>query len=79
MAPTHRTQPPRTELGPVNRTIAGLLALIWLLGGLLALYTAFTRHRWIALVVAPLAVGYGVVWARVAWTGRRFQWPIRRR
>ena len=77
MAP--RTQPERPEFGPVNRVVAALLALIWLLGGVLALYTGFAQHRWIALVVAPLAVAYGAVWARVAQTGRRFPWPARRR
>jgi hypothetical protein len=57
--------------------VAALLAGVWLLAGLLALFLAFARHRWFGLMLGPIAVAYGVLWVRVAQTGRRLQWPVR--
>lgn len=70
---------PVPELGPAGRVFAALLATAWLLAGVFGLYLAFAQHRWFALVVGPFAIGYGVLWVRVAQTGRRLDWPVRRR
>ena len=36
------------------------------------------QHHWPPLLLSPLAIAYGFLWLRVARTGRRLQWPIRR-
>jgi hypothetical protein len=58
---------------------AALLAAVWLVGGFCSLFLTFARSLWIGLVLGPLAIGYGVLWVRVAQTGRRLRWPVRHR
>jgi len=72
-----RNQQP--ELGPVNRVVAVLLAIIWLSGGLIVLVLGLTQQNGSELVIGILAIGYGFLWVHVAWTGRRLHWPVRRR
>ena len=70
---------PRAELSPVNRTVAALLGFVWIVAGANAAIVGVVQHRWPALLLSPLAVAYGFLWVRVARTGRRLQWPTRRR
>jgi uncharacterized membrane protein HdeD (DUF308 family) len=70
---------PRDELSPVNRTVAAVLGLIWIVAGVAAALYGVVQRRWPALLLSPLAVAYGFLWVRVARTGRRLQWPVRRR
>jgi uncharacterized membrane protein HdeD (DUF308 family) len=70
---------PRDELSPTNRTVAAVLGFIWIVAGVSAAIGGMMKHRWPALLLSPLAIAYGIVWLRVARTGRRLQWPVRRR
>jgi hypothetical protein len=56
-----------------------VLAVVWLGAGLAAVLFGFTHHLRIGLLVGPLAIIYGGLWARVTWTGRRLEWPAHRR
>jgi len=76
MTARHRCQQP--ALGRADRAVAALLAAVWLIGGLFALFLAVAQQRWLGLVLGPLAIGYGVLWVRVVQTGRRLRWPARR-
>ena len=68
---------PRVELGPVNRTVAAVLAALWIGAGLAAALLGLARRRWLLLLLGPLAIAYGLVWVRVARTRRRLKWPAR--
>jgi hypothetical protein len=70
-------QDPRAQLGPIDRVVAGLLAVVWLAGGLGAVLFGFTRHLRLGVLIGPLAIIYGALWVRVTWTGRRLHWPAR--
>ena len=76
---THNKPRSRSDLGPGGRVIAVLLSIVWLTGGMLAIALGVCRENWIALLLGITAVVYGVVWAQVARTGQRFQWPARHR
>jgi hypothetical protein len=56
------------------------LAAIWLAAGLTALAIGlWLRPALVPVLISPLALGYGWIWARVAVTGRRQEWPPWRR
>ena len=63
----------RAELSGVNRTVAAILAVIWIVAGVLAAILGVVQHRWLALLLSPLAVFYGLLWVRVARTGRQLR------
>jgi hypothetical protein len=69
----------RTRLGPRDRAGAAILAVLWLAGGVSAVFLGFTRHLRLGVLLGPLAIIYGFLWVRVAWTGRRLEWPANRR
>jgi hypothetical protein len=69
----------RAELNRASRTVAVVLGVIWIVAGVTAGLYGVVQRRWPALLLSPLAVGYGFMWVRVARTGRRLQWPVRRR
>jgi uncharacterized membrane protein HdeD (DUF308 family) len=69
----------RAELNRASRTVAVVLGVIWIVAGVTAGLYGVVQRRWPALLLGPLAVGYGFMWVRVARTGRRLQWPVRRR
>jgi hypothetical protein len=72
--------PAHTELGSGGRIIAGCLATIWIAAGLAALTIGlWLRPALLLVLLGPLALAYGWLWVRVAQTGRRLQWPTRRR
>ncbi|HYY62161.1 MAG TPA: hypothetical protein VE756_12275 [Burkholderiales bacterium] len=54
------------------------MAAVWIAAGVAALVFGLLRAHWIPVVLAPLAIGYGIIWVRVARTGRQLQWPRRR-
>jgi hypothetical protein len=60
----------------VNRVAAALLAGAWLVAGVAAIAVGLVRHRWIGLPLGLLSALYGVLWVRVAQTGRRIRWPL---
>lgn len=65
----------RPPLGTLNRITAGILAVIWLAGGLVATGFGLIRHHWPSLILGPIAVGYGALWVHVARTGRWLNRP----
>jgi hypothetical protein len=66
----------RVELGRGGRILAAALAAIWLAAGLTALAIGvWLRPAIVPVLVSPFALGYGWIWARVAVTGRRQEWP----
>jgi uncharacterized membrane protein HdeD (DUF308 family) len=76
---TEKASHTRSNLGPAGRAVAAFLALVWLMTGPLAIAFGVRRGYWVAVVLGILAIIYGVLWAEVARTGRRLQWPMRRR
>jgi hypothetical protein len=64
-------------LGRGGRILAAVLAGIWLAAGLTALLIRlWLRPAIVPVLLSPLALGYGWIWARVAVTGRRQEWPL---
>jgi hypothetical protein len=58
------------SLGPASRIVAGVLALIGIGAGVTAIGLGSLRRDWRAVGFGVLAAGCGLVWARVARTGR---------
>jgi hypothetical protein len=63
-----------SALGPLGRTTAALLALVWVAAGIAAIVLGLGPHRRLGLLAGPFAIAYGVLWVRAAWTGRRLDW-----
>ncbi len=63
----------------VVRSVALLLAILWLGGGCTVLIYYIIQGRWkdlLYLVPAVLfALWYGLMWARVSYEGRQLKWP----
>jgi hypothetical protein len=53
--------------------------VLWLAGGGAAVFLGYTRHLRLGVLLGPLAIIYGCLWVRVAWTGRSLKWPTIRR
>jgi hypothetical protein len=53
--------------------------VLWLAGGAGAVFLGFTRHLRLGVLLGPLAILYGILWVRVAVSGRRLEWPANRR
>ena len=53
-----------------DRTLAALLALIWLGAGAAGLVFGVFTERWLPAIAGTLAIVYGVLWVRVAARGR---------
>jgi hypothetical protein len=74
----HRGAP--AGLGRGGRILAVALAAIWLVAGMIGLAIGvWLRPAILPVLISPLALGYGWIWARVAVTGRRQEWPPWRR
>ena len=69
----------RSDLGPTDRTVAAVLALVWLAVGGLAIVLGMERGYWVAVALGIPAIAYGMLWVMVALTGRRLQRPKHRR
>jgi hypothetical protein len=54
----------------MNRTLAGVLALVWIVVGIVSLVLALVHERWLLALLAVVAILYGVAWLRVAARGR---------
>ena len=68
-------------IGAGGRIVAAALAVVWIGAGAAAIVLGAFRRYWVPLLFGPLAVGYGVLWIRVARTGRKLDgpWPKRGR
>jgi len=62
-----------------SRIVAAILAGIWIGAGLATIGAAlWLRPSVIPVLLGLCATGYGILWARVALTGRRLTWRLRR-
>jgi len=61
-----RNQSPRTV-----RIISGLLAIVWLCAGFVAIVLGVNMSRWLPVVIGVAAIWYGLVWMRVVRKGRQ--------
>jgi len=62
-----------------SRIVAAILAGIWIGAGLATIGAAlWLRPCVIPVLLGLCATGYGILWARVALTGRRLTWRLRR-
>ncbi len=69
-----RARAPR-NLSRLERALAICLSLVWVGGGCVALVVGLIHARWIMVVCAAAAIGYGIAWARVAVLSRLLTWP----
>jgi hypothetical protein len=63
------------KLSKLERALAVILALIWICGGLVALYATLIHSQWSLSLCALIAVAYGLAWTRVAVLSRLLTWP----
>lgn len=69
----------RQKLDRLSRIVAATLAGIWIGAGLATIGFALrVRPAILPVLLGLFATGYGLLWARVALTGRRLTWPSRR-
>ena len=69
----------RQTLDRLSRIVAATLAGIWIGAGLATIgLTWWRRPILLPVLLGLFATGYGLLWARVALTGRRLTWPPRR-
>ncbi|HEY2862057.1 MAG TPA: hypothetical protein VGK37_00375 [Casimicrobiaceae bacterium] len=76
--------PIQRKLDGANRVLAFVLAFVWLAAAISAIVSGVTRMRPTLVVLGVLALGYAVLWMRVAATRRLLTWselavPWRRR
>jgi len=74
----------QNKLSTVNRSIAWVLAVVWLSAGISAIAAGLMRSSWLPLVLGVFALAYAVLWLRVVAKGRLLTWaevvaPWRRR
>jgi membrane protease YdiL (CAAX protease family) len=61
---------PRSSLSSMSRTVAAVLALVWIVVGVVSLVLSLVHERWLLALLAVVAILYGVAWIRVAAHGR---------
>lgn len=66
--------PIQRKLGNANRILAFVLAGIWLCAGFAAIAVGLAHARWVLAVAGALALGYAVLWLRVAARRRLLAW-----
>jgi hypothetical protein len=59
-----------------GRAIAAMLALIWIGAGPCSIYLGAVRAALDLTVLGTIATCCGMLWLRVAWTGRGIEWPL---
>ncbi len=62
-----------------NRSVAAVLALIWIAAGFVGLWISISKSQIIPIIISFLAVAYGGLWIRVAQKGRRLDWQLWRK
>lgn len=63
----------------LNRSVAAVLALIWIAAGFVGLLISISKSQIILVIISLLAIAYGGLWLRVAQKGRRLDWQLWRR
>jgi hypothetical protein len=74
----------QSKLSTVNRSIALVLAVVWLLAGVAAIGAGLMHSSWLPLLLGVFALAYAFLWLRVVAKGRLLTWadvvaPWRRR
>ena len=64
----------RGNLSGVNRAVALVLALVWLGAGAAAIVFGLSHGRVVVVIVAAMAIVYGLLWLRVAARSRLLTW-----
>lgn len=64
----------RRSLSPIERGVAVILAVVWLLAGAAGLYVALAHSRWTLAIVSVAALVYAAAWLRVAARSRLLTW-----
>jgi hypothetical protein len=64
----------RPKLGPINRVVAAILALVWACIGLAGVATAYVSGRWVVGVAAVFALCYAGLWVRAVARARLLTW-----
>ena len=62
------------KLTKINRLVALVLALIWLVAGALVLVLGVVKRQWLLPVLGGFALWYGLVWLWVVRQGRQISW-----
>jgi hypothetical protein len=60
----------RGALSRLDRGVSGVLALVFVVGGVAGVVVGAIHSHYLLLVVSVLVIGWGVAWAAVAWRGR---------
>jgi len=63
-----------SKLGPINRVVAAMLALVWACIALGGFIVAYASGRWVVGLAAVFALGYAGLWVRVVARGRLLKW-----
>jgi hypothetical protein len=53
------------------RIVSGLLAIVWLCAGFVAIVVGVNMSRWLLVVIGVVALWYGLLWVRVVRQGRQ--------
>jgi len=64
----------RRDVIGLNRAVACALGVIWSSAGVAALFFGLTQSRWGLVVAGLLALGYALLWLRVAALKRLLMW-----
>ncbi len=59
------------NLSKNERYFAAALAVVWIIAGIIGLWTFISDSSWLGIVISILAIVYGFLWIRVAYTGRK--------
>jgi 4-hydroxybenzoate polyprenyltransferase len=61
----------RNKLTNSDRYLSAALAVVWLVAGLIGLWTFSAESSWLGILISILAIFYGILWVRVTYTGRK--------
>jgi hypothetical protein len=61
-------------ISAADRVIAIALALVWIGGSLIGMLVGLRHGLWLVLIIGPLGLWFGILWARVARSGRSLEW-----
>lgn len=64
----------RGKVSGVNRAIAIVLAVVWMVAGIAGLILGFNQGRMVVVMVALVAVAYSLLWFRVVARSRLLTW-----
>jgi hypothetical protein len=65
----------RLKLTKLNRTVALILALLWLAAGAAAITIGIRKKLWLLIVLGIFAAWYGLIWLRVFRERKQLRWP----